>query len=586
MDEYASLKARDPVHDEDELHAALQRDDREAAAKISGYLADLRPGDAHAQRVASGHLTAFGSIASAEPYARRAVELAPENPEYALHFGVVLNLAGKFEQAAKVLLRLAKTAPVHPETYMQLANASEKLGFPDVAAQFALQSARQEPGNEDRRLAVAHFLARLGDVDQAILTLMDEGAQSHTLSAPALATLSSLLGQAGRFDEALQQIELALEKAPDRADFLLHHSWVLMQLGLLKEALVSARRAVELDPDNRNVRRHAVTVFVENGEVEEALRHGGALLAQSPGEDEYVSCMAYLIEARAAREATEVFSDIAALKRAAPRRELPPPPTFKDRLATQRRSIAALVLRDIRARNGESKLGFFWTLMEPFIHVGALAIVFQFTMHGKPPLGDNFFFFYFTGVMPYLMVSHLILHLGHGVRGNRHLLQISKVTPFDIMISTTIVEVFTTLIVYVLFSAIFALFGIDAIPTDIPVLAGAFAISALLGMGCGMMCAALFEFGPFGESVVSILVRMLYFASGIFYVPGNMPLFVRDILSYNPLLHCIDGMRMGYFSTYRPPWSDIGYAAAFSVITLALGMLAIAAVSRRMRSIH
>ena len=128
-----------------------------------------------------------------------------------------------------------------------------------------------------------------------------------------------------------------------------------MQLGLLKEALVSARRAVELDPDNRNVRRHAVTVFVENGEVEEALRHGGALLAPSPGEDEYVSCMAYLIEARAAREATEVFSDIAALKRAAPRRELPPPPTFKDRLATQRRSIAALVLRDIRARNGERR---------------------------------------------------------------------------------------------------------------------------------------------------------------------------------------------------------------------------------------
>jgi len=584
MDEILLDPDVDLVEAQRRLQEAVDRNDPQSAADLSLLVATRDPASAHAQRVASGYLTAADRAQDAIPHARRALELAPDNREYALHLGIVLNLSGRFDEAAKVLMKVARMAPVDPETYLQLANASEKLGYNDAAAKFALQSSREEPENENRRLIVAHFLVRLGETDEAIRTLMEAGAHAQ-LSNGALGTLSALLGQAGRFEEALEPIDKALAQEPGRADFHLHRSWLLMQLGRLQDALGAARRAVELDPANASARRHAVTVLIENGEIEEALRHGGALLSQFPGEDEYISCMSYLIDARAARGAAESFSEIALLKRDAPRRELPPPPTFVDKLRTQRRSISALVLREMRGRNGESKLGFFWTLMEPFIHVGALAIVFEFTMHGRPPLGDNFFFFYFTGVMPYLMVSHLVLHLGHAARNNKHLLQIAQVTPFDLMVSTSIVEIFTSLLIYLIFSGLFAVFGVDPTPASLPLVAEAFAIAAVLGVGCGMLCAALFEFGQLGESFVSIFIRLIYFASGIFYVPSAMPVFVRDILAYNPLLHGIDAMRMGYFSGYNPPWNDIGYAAIFAVMTLALGMLAVNVLSQRMRSI-
>ena len=47
---------------------------------------------------------------------------------------------------------------------------------------------------------------------------------------------------------------------------------------------------------------------------------------------------------------------------------------------------------------------------------------------------------------------------------------------------------------------------------------------------------------------------MLYFASGIFYVPAVMPVNVRNIIAYNPFLHIIDCILTGFFRSYAPEW--------------------------------
>jgi capsular polysaccharide transport system permease protein len=276
--------------------------------------------------------------------------------------------------------------------------------------------------------------------------------------------------------------------------------------------------------------------------------------------------------------------DIAALKASAVPRAPSPPPSFSEALAAQGRSIGALVLRDIRSRYGESRLGFFWSLMEPFLHIGVLAVVFQFTMHGRPPLGDNFFFFYFTGVMPYLLISHLIMHVGHAVKAQRQLMQIPTVSPVDVVVGKFIIENFTSAVIFLIFLGLFAVFGVDPLPVSLPHVFLAFFLTSMLGFGLGMFCAALFELGAMVEHVVGLIVRVLYFASGIFYVPAAMPVSVRDIIAYNPFLHIIDCMRVGFFRSYAPEWMDIGYAAKCSLFALLVGMAAVTIMSRRMRS--
>ena len=343
-------------------------------------------------------------------------------------------------------------------------------------------------------------------------------------------------------------------------------------------------RAIELDPSDRHARRHAVTAHLEGGDLDGALRHGGQLLAMAPEEPEYLSCMRYLIEARGTQAATADFAGIAEAKALAPPRPPRPPPTFAGALAAQRRSIGALVLRDIRSRYGESRIGFLWTFMEPFLHIGALAVVFQFTMHGRPPIGDSFFFFYFTGVLPYLLVSHLVMHVGHAVRDQKALLQLRTVTPMDVAVSKSIVEVFTTALIFFTFLGLFAVFGVDATPVSLGHVALAFGLTWMLGFGLGTLSAALFELGAVAEHVVGLIARMLYFASGIFYVPANMPLRAREIVVYNPFLHIVDCMRVGFFRSYAPEWMDLGYAATCSLVSLVVGLAALTLMSRRMRS--
>jgi ABC-type polysaccharide/polyol phosphate export permease/predicted Zn-dependent protease len=554
-----------------------------AAAGAAVELADLCVGDAEPQRLASGYLVQIGQPARAAAYARRAIDLDPCNAEYAVHCGVVLNLVGDHLNAIRVLLKAADLDPALAETYQQMAFASEQLGNAKIAAQAALRAWRLEPRDDNRRLSAAHLLARTSRLDEAIdvLRTVNSGAAS---SSGVRRTLSGFLGQAGRHAEALDEIDAALAHEPDCAEYHLHRSWLLGHIGRWREALEAVRRAIELDPRSRGARRHAVTVLAETGDLPGALGQAGELLAEAPDDEEYVSCMRYLLDARSMHAAALDSMDIAALKASAVPRAPSPPPSFSEALAAQGRSIGALVLRDIRSRYGESRLAFLWSLMEPFLHIGVLAIMFQFTMHGRPPLGDNFFFFYFTGVMPFLLISHLIMHVGHAVKAQRQLMQIPTVAPSDVVVAKFIVEHFTSAVIFLMFCGLFAVFGVDPLPVSIPHVFLAVLLTSMLGFGLGMFCAALFEFGAMVEHVAGLIVRFLYFVSGIFYVPAAMPVDVRNIIAYNPFLHIIDCMRVGFFRSYSPEWMDIGYAAKCSLFALVVGMTAVTIMSRRMRS--
>ena len=60
--------------------------------------------------------------------------------------------------------------------------------------------------------------------------------------------------------------------------------------------------------------------------------------------------------------------------------------------------------------------------------------------------------------------------------------------------------------------------------------------------------------------------------TGIFYVPGMMPDWARDILAWNPLLHAIDWVRAGFFDTYQPHWLDRSYLMIAAILALLAGL--------------
>ena len=204
-------------------------------------------------------------------------------------------------------------------------------------------------------------------------------------------------------------------------------------------------------------------------------------------------------------------------RRATPR----PAPGLIDAALTQWRVIRALIIRETRTRFGDSTLGYGWALIEPMGHILLLSLVFAVMMHGRPPIGTQFFIFYYTGIIPYHLFVHTSSSMTHAVTSNGPLLQLPLVRTFDVLVARGLLELVTDLIVAGVMLAGFVLVGIGALPDDGLGVAASLAAVWLLGCGVGFINAVATGFFKSWDKIWAQLTRLLYFCSGIFYVPGN-----------------------------------------------------------------
>jgi capsular polysaccharide transport system permease protein len=76
------------------------------------------------------------------------------------------------------------------------------------------------------------------------------------------------------------------------------------------------------------------------------------------------------------------------------------------------------------------------------------------------------------------------------------------------------------------------------------------------------------------QNLVRMLMTPMIFLSGVFYGLETLPPNVRDIISWNPVIHGIEMFRQGYYTNYRGSEIDVLYLAlcALFLTFLALAM--------------
>jgi ABC-type polysaccharide/polyol phosphate export permease len=234
--------------------------------------------------------------------------------------------------------------------------------------------------------------------------------------------------------------------------------------------------------------------------------------------------------------------------------------------------IHALIIRETRTRFGDSKLGYGWALLEPIAHILMLSLVFAVLMRGRPPIGEEFFIFYYTGIIPYHMFVHTSSSMTYAIASNGSLLQLPLVGTFDVLMARGLLELLTDTLVAVILLAGFGALGLGALPQDCAGVSVSLLVVWLLGCGCGFLNAVINAFAKSWDKIWAQLTRLLYFCSGIFYVPGMMPEWIRDILAWNPILHAVDWFRSSFFREYEPHWLDRSYLVMAAVVTLLAGL--------------
>ncbi len=234
--------------------------------------------------------------------------------------------------------------------------------------------------------------------------------------------------------------------------------------------------------------------------------------------------------------------------------------------------IQALVLREIRTRFGHYRLGYPWALAEPVAHVAVLSIIFGLR---SPTVAGNVDFplFLATGIIPYLLFHRMVMRGMSTVEGNRALFSYRQVKPIDTLIARAILEVVIYGAVFVVFMTGAAWLGFDvAVHDPLPVLM-VFLLLALLGLGLGSLACVAATMFTDTTQVVPIVLRPLYFISGIFFSVERLPAEYRDYLLWNPVLHALELIREHYFREIDASFGDPLYLGWTTAVSVALGLL-------------
>lgn len=241
-------------------------------------------------------------------------------------------------------------------------------------------------------------------------------------------------------------------------------------------------------------------------------------------------------------------------------------------LVVQWEVLSSLVVRETRTRYGHAKLGYFWALAQTMLGIGFFVAMFAFGRTPPPP-GMDLIAFIATGFLGYEVVVHPIDQASGALSGNAALLVYPQIRPLDLVIARVCLEAITTSVVFaILMSANSVILGRLHIDNLFLVLQG-FLLGTWLGGSIGLCFSAVRVAWPTFDRVRSVIMRPLMFVSGVFFTASGLPVAVRDILIWNPVLHAVEMIRSGWFGSYESDVADPTYVLVWCIAATSLGLM-------------
>lgn len=235
------------------------------------------------------------------------------------------------------------------------------------------------------------------------------------------------------------------------------------------------------------------------------------------------------------------------------------------------RVVVAILLRETKTRFGKNKLGYLWALIEPMVYVGLLLFI-RSEINTTIPFGENLYLFILTGILMYRVFISVAGRATNSISANQALLTYPIVKPVDTILARLILEIITMLVVIAVFFLLLeSLSEYRVIQSPHIFLQAVFATMILSG-GIGVFNAVFSVLFPAWERLWGLMKFPILILSGVFYIPKSMPPFVQEIISWNPLLHCIEWLRYGSYLTYDPMLSR-SYVIFVGLIFLTVGLL-------------
>nr|WP_321465879.1 ABC transporter permease [uncultured Desulfobulbus sp.] len=246
--------------------------------------------------------------------------------------------------------------------------------------------------------------------------------------------------------------------------------------------------------------------------------------------------------------------------------------SFQQALRVQRRVVWALMLRESKTLFGKHKLGYLWAVIQAAFNISVFWGIREIAGF-QAPHGMSTPVFLLGGFVPWYIFSNGVTNGLHAIAGNRTLLNYPQVFPLDLLLARILLQgAMQTLVLVVLLIASYCIGQKVAIESPHAIFS-ALLLALTMGLGGGAACSAFNLIWPVTEQLVPMVLRLLFFTSGLFFSVIDLPVASQKVLSFNPLTHIIEMTRQGFVSGYGEQFISFPYVASVALVFLTIGLL-------------
>jgi len=227
--------------------------------------------------------------------------------------------------------------------------------------------------------------------------------------------------------------------------------------------------------------------------------------------------------------------------------------------------IGALIRRERATRFSGGAIGYLWAYLTPVAFIALVVLSFHI-LQRRPPIYVSIELFVATGILPYVLVRQTLTAMARTVINNRHLLYFSPVTATELFLATALLELLNLIVTVVLIFSLIMIFFDGGAPANTLGVINGFFLAWAIGVGFGRFVAVLGQWSDTFARAVPLVLRPLFWISGIFYTATELPSSAIEVLWYNPLFHVIELVREGFFLGYESQISSAWYPASFALV--------------------
>lgn len=209
--------------------------------------------------------------------------------------------------------------------------------------------------------------------------------------------------------------------------------------------------------------------------------------------------------------------------------------------------VFLLTKKEIKARYKRTFLGFLWVILNPFLQMLIIGLIFQFFI---PMKIENYFLFLFAGLLPWNFFSTSLLRATPLLVQERSLIQKAAFPRELMVVSVVLANLFHTLtasLVFLLFLAFLKaslLAGIVFFFSTLFLLSFLFFLLLLFTLATCLIISALYVKIRDLTFIVQLSIQLLFYSVPVIYSLDMLPVLFQRLLYLNPLVSFIEFFRL------------------------------------------